>query len=92
VKRRGWQCGQYVCDGRGLQYRPLNGFTLQHQLLQTIDLLLNSTLLLQIRIDLLAQGTDLRLGVGTHPWYAGKLAIHQLAAHQVLGLDRCQQG
>ena len=70
----------------------LNGFTLQHQLLQTIDLLLNSTLLLQIRIDLLAQGTDLRLGVGTHPWYAGKLAIHQLATHQVLGLDRCQQG
>jgi hypothetical protein len=44
-------------------------------------LLLNSTLLLQIRIDLLAQGTDLGLGVGTHTWYAGKLAIHQLAAH-----------
>jgi hypothetical protein len=48
VKRRWWQGGQHIGCRRGLQDCTLHGLTLQYQLLQSVDLLLNHTFLLQI--------------------------------------------
>jgi len=86
------QGGQHIGHGGGLEHLTLHCLPLQHQLLQAVDLLLHRVLLGQVGADLLAQGADLGLGIGADPRHAGELAIHQLAADQVLGLQRQHQG